>query len=96
MRRMAGAIERAIEAITIHEKDAAARWAAAWGMLCGIKTKAVLVRRSEVIRMHALSDAELGAVSIAFPAASAPAEPDSATLLPASQDHHVGESASPG
>lgn len=96
MRRMAVAIERAIDAITIHEKDAAARWAAAWGMLCGIKTKAVLVRHSEVIRIHALSDTELGAASIAFPAASAPAKPDNAALLPVSQVQHVGDSASLG
>ena len=51
MDRMARAIERAIEATTIKEKDHAARWAAAWGMLCGIKTRPVNVQRSELIQL---------------------------------------------
>ena len=68
MHRMAAAIKRAIAAVTILEKDQAARWAAAWGLLCGIKTKPVSVKRSNVIRLHAVSDDALGAASMSFPA----------------------------
>jgi len=45
MRRMAKAIERAIVASTGVEKERAARWAAAWGVLCGIKTEGMSLRR---------------------------------------------------
>lgn len=48
MHRMAVAIERAIEARTGKEKERAARWAAAWGLLCGIRTSRVRLRSSEV------------------------------------------------
>jgi hypothetical protein len=48
MHRMAKAIERAIEGQTSGEKERAARWAAAWGLLCGIKTSGVRLRDSEV------------------------------------------------
>lgn len=48
MHRMAAAIERAIEARTCKEKERAARWAAAWGLLCGIHTSRVRLRSSEV------------------------------------------------
>jgi hypothetical protein len=54
MSRMARAIERAIEAKTIKEKDRAARWVAAWGMLCGIHTNSIKLKRSEVV--HASLD----------------------------------------
>lgn len=39
--RMIAAIGRAIEAVTDHEKDRAARWAAAWGAIGGIRTQAM-------------------------------------------------------
>ncbi len=48
MHRMALAIERAIVARTGKEKERAARWAAAWGLLCGINTRRVRLRPSEV------------------------------------------------
>jgi hypothetical protein len=48
MNRMASAIERAIQAPTAKEKERAARWAAAWGLLSGIKNLPVKLRRSEV------------------------------------------------
>ena len=48
MHRMALAIERAIQGATSKEKERAARWAAAWGLLCGIKTPAVRLRRRDV------------------------------------------------
>ncbi len=38
MLRMADAIGRAIDAGSDFEKDRAARWAAAWGALAGIRT----------------------------------------------------------
>ena len=47
MHRMAKAIERAIAGQTTMEKERAARWAAAWGLLCGIKTSGVRLRDSE-------------------------------------------------
>ena len=46
--RMAESIERVIRATTSVEKERAARWAAAWGVLCGIMTSTVNVRRSDV------------------------------------------------
>ena len=57
MTRMAASIERAIEAGTIKEKESAARWAAAWGLLCGIKTRPVNLRRSEIDDLQAIDDA---------------------------------------
>ena len=48
MHRMALAIERAIQGATSKEKERAARWAAAWGLLCGIKTPAARLRRGDV------------------------------------------------
>lgn len=48
MHRMALAIGRAVDAPSVKEQERAARWAAAWGLLCGIKTAAVRLRRSEI------------------------------------------------
>jgi hypothetical protein len=48
MQRMAVAIQRAIEDPTDKEKERAARWAAAWGLLCGIRTEGVRLRGSDV------------------------------------------------
>lgn len=48
MQRMARALERAVRTATVKDKERAARWAAAWGMLCGIKSSAVRLRRAEV------------------------------------------------
>lgn len=56
MQRMAESIERAIQAGTSAEKERAARWAAAWGLLCGIMTATVNVRRSDV-NIHGQSKA---------------------------------------
>ncbi len=46
MLRMIIAIGRAIDATTDAEKDQAARWVAAWGVLSGIHTPGVRLRRS--------------------------------------------------
>lgn len=48
MKRMARAIERAIHAQTPAEEKRSARWAAAWGLLCGIHTNTPRLRSSEV------------------------------------------------
>jgi hypothetical protein len=37
MQRMSQAIQRAIASPTINQKMRAAKWAAAWGLMCGIK-----------------------------------------------------------
>jgi hypothetical protein len=47
MRRMTLAIERAIKRPTSKEKERAARWAAAWGLLCGIQTEGVNLKTSD-------------------------------------------------
>jgi hypothetical protein len=48
MERMAAAIDRAIGDRTGKEKERAARWAAAWGLLCGIRTEGVRLRRDDI------------------------------------------------
>ncbi|HEU4376704.1 MAG TPA: hypothetical protein VFS02_24625 [Telluria sp.] len=48
MQRMADAIDRAVRAAGAKEKERAARWVAAWGMLCGIRSESIRLRRSEV------------------------------------------------
>ena len=45
MLRMARAIERAIRARSDAEKARAARWAAAWGVLGGIRSPGIRLRR---------------------------------------------------
>jgi len=42
------AIERAIKRPTRKEKERAARWAAAWGLLCGIRTAGVNLKACDV------------------------------------------------
>lgn len=46
MLRMIAAISRAIDSDVPAEKDRAARWAAAWGALSGIRSPGVRLRRS--------------------------------------------------
>ncbi len=46
MLRMVEAIERAIDAPSAADKDRAARWAAAWGVVSGIRTPGIRLRRS--------------------------------------------------
>jgi hypothetical protein len=48
MQRMAVAIERAISGATPKEKSRAARWAAAWGLLCDIKTSLPRLKPSDL------------------------------------------------
>jgi hypothetical protein len=48
MQRMACAIDRAVRVDGAKEKERAARWVAAWGMLCGIRSESIRLRRSEV------------------------------------------------
>ncbi len=44
--RMAQAISRAIDAPGDADKQRAARWAAAWGVVAGIRSKGIRLRRS--------------------------------------------------
>ena len=67
MQRMAESIERAIRATTSVEKERAARWAAAWGVLCGIMMSTVNVRRSSV-DIHELSKTRRASDHIDHPA----------------------------
>lgn len=46
MLRMATAIGRAIQSNTTLEKDRAARWAAAWGVIGGIHSTGIRLRRN--------------------------------------------------
>lgn len=46
LQRMVAAIGRAIRADSTSEKDRAARWAAAWGVVGGIRTPGIRLRRS--------------------------------------------------
>ena len=46
MERMIAAIERAILSDTAVAKERAARWAAAWGLLSGIRSPGIRLRRS--------------------------------------------------
>ena len=46
MERMIAAIERAILSDTNAAKERAARWAAAWGLLSGIRSPGIRLRRS--------------------------------------------------
>lgn len=46
MLRMVAAIGRAIASPTPAEKDRAARWAAAWGVVSGIRTRGIRLRRN--------------------------------------------------
>lgn len=43
--RMAAAIGRAIDSDSPEEKDRAARWAAAWGVISGIRSPGIRLRR---------------------------------------------------
>lgn len=49
MLRMVAAIGRAIQTDSTVEKDKAARWAAAWGALGGIRSPGVRLRRNVLI-----------------------------------------------
>ena len=49
MLRMAEAIGRAIGSSSDAEKEKAARWAAAWGVVSGIRSPGVRLRRSVLI-----------------------------------------------
>jgi hypothetical protein len=59
MSRMALAIRRAIEAQTISEKDNAARWVAAWGLLCGIRSRPVRLKQSKLLRNRRYGDPDM-------------------------------------
>jgi hypothetical protein len=48
MLRMMKAIGRAIKAKTDLEKERAARWAAAWGVISGIRSRGVRLRRTSL------------------------------------------------
>ena len=46
MQRMAEAIGRAIRSETAQEQERAKRWAAAWGVVSGIRSSGIRLRRS--------------------------------------------------
>jgi hypothetical protein len=46
MLRMIGAIGRAINSTSPADKDRAARWAAAWGVISGIRSPGIRLRRN--------------------------------------------------
>lgn len=46
MQRMAEAIGRAIRAESAQEQERAKRWAAAWGLVSGIRSSGIRLRRS--------------------------------------------------
>ncbi len=50
MLRMNRAISRAIAATSSGEKDRAIRWAAAWGLIGGIRSDQVRLRRPELMQ----------------------------------------------
>ncbi len=49
MRRMGAAIGRAMQAESSEEQARGIRWAAAWGLLCGIRSPGVRLRRPELV-----------------------------------------------
>jgi hypothetical protein len=49
MRRMGKAIGRAMQAASSEEQARAIRWAAAWGLLCGIRSPGVRLRTAELV-----------------------------------------------
>jgi hypothetical protein len=49
MRRMGKAIGRAMLAPTSEEQARGIRWAAAWGLLCGIRSPGVRLRRPDLV-----------------------------------------------
>jgi len=51
MRRMGVAIDRAVAERSSVAKEQAAKWAAAWGLLCGIKSRAVKLKRSRDVML---------------------------------------------
>lgn len=53
MKRMAIAIARAIARRSSKEKESAARWAAAWGLLCGIRSTGVRLRGGDADQIQA-------------------------------------------
>ncbi len=52
MRRMVEAIGRAIKSKSSAEQDTAARWAAAWGVVSGIRSPGIRLRRSVLSGGH--------------------------------------------
>ena len=46
---MGKAIGRAIQAVSSEDQARAIRWAAAWGLLCGIRSPGVRLRRPELV-----------------------------------------------
>jgi hypothetical protein len=79
MERMAAAIDRAIGSRTGKEKERAARWAAAWGLLCGIRTEGVKLRRND-IRPELEEGGRCPSDQIEIGAAPAPVQTESAGL----------------
>jgi hypothetical protein len=55
MLRMQEAIGRAIDSDTTAEKDRAARWAAAWGAMGGIRSPGLRLRRNVLIDRRRLT-----------------------------------------
>ncbi len=49
MLRMSKAIDRAMRARSAAEKDTAVRWAAAWGLIAGIRSSTVRLRDTNML-----------------------------------------------
>lgn len=84
MRRMTLAIERAIKLPTSKEKERAARWAAAWGLLCGIQTRGVKLKACDIQTMERRIEQGLAhAFTLASSSTQSVPDPASAALLTA-------------
>jgi len=92
MSRMGKAIERAISAPNSKEKTRAAKWAAAWGLLCGITTNGTYLRSDAVVTDEGKESPE----QIEIPPMESAVECVSATMPPAFALDQDGDEASPG
>lgn len=92
MSRMGKAIERAIAAPNSKEKTRAAKWAAAWGLLCGIKTNGTYLRSDAATTDERNDSSE----QIEIPPMESAVRAVSATMPPAFTLDQDGDEASPG
>lgn len=89
---MGKAIERAIEATTMLEKERAARWAAAWGVPCDITTRRVRLKQAPV--RHFFADGHDEVTDIGFPELVFPSSSYRLNeLSQASRTHHFASAA---
>lgn len=84
------AIERAIAGPTGKEEERAARWAAAWGLLCGIRTEGVNLKSCDVATPDQAAGETAGAIAALVSPSSG--ERDSVTQPPRSSGTSAGSS----